>query len=210
MIYKNHQFIREVLKRDSSVWPDDIDPAVEKRIKNLRRSKPQIPYTLEVECNAYWGNFEREFIAYSMGILDDVQMHINHSEEELIMFWNEVFNYRPLTFEEALRNYELLKEYLFETFQDVDDWEQLTFYNIDWDAYHKERRNVLRIQLAQPLSNYWEQIIIPRMIAFFKLKPYEYMNADTALVGIRLLDKKGVVVKKYPVSYYIGVFNEYR
>jgi hypothetical protein len=197
MVYKNHQFVREALSKDSSVWPDDIDPAVKEHIKKLRRSHPRIPYTLEVECSSYWGNFEREFIAYSIGILDDVQMRIKHSEEELIMFWNEVFNYRPLTFEEALRNYELLKDYLFETFQDVDDWEQLTFYQIDWKAYHREKRNVLRIQLAKPLDEYWESIIIPRMKMFFSKKVYEYMPSDTELTNISLLDSKGNVVKEY-------------
>jgi hypothetical protein len=197
MVYRNHQFVRDVLKKDSSVWPDDIDPAIAGRIKNLRRSHPRIPYTLEVECNAYWGNFAREFVAYSMGILDDVQMRIKHSEEELIMFWNEVFNYRPLTFEEALRNYELLKDYLFETFQDVDDWSQLTFYQIDWDVMHTEKRDVLRIQLAKPLDKYWEGIIIPRMKAFFEKKIYKWMKDDTELIYIRLYDSKDRVVKEY-------------
>lgn len=197
MVYKNHQFVRDVLKKDSSVWPDDIDPAIKNRIKNLRRSRPRIPYTIEVECTSYWGNFEREFVAYSMGILDDVQMRIKHSEKELIMFWNEVFNYRPLTFEEALRNYELLKDYLFETFQDVDDWSQLTFYQIDWDAMHKEKRDVLRIQLAKPLDKYWEGIIIPRMKAFFEKKIYKWMKEGTELISIRIVDSKGRWVKEY-------------
>ena len=197
MVYKNHEFVRDMLEKDSSVWPDDIDPAIAGRIKNLRRSHPRIPYVLEVECNAYWGNFERKFVAYSMGILDDVQMRIKHSEKELIMFWNEVFNYRPLTFEEALRNYELLKDYLFETFQDVDDWSQLTFYQIDWDVMYKEKRDVLRIQLAKPLDKYWEGIIIPRMTAFFEKKIYKWMKEGTELISIRLLDRKGNVVKEY-------------
>lgn len=197
MVYKNHQFVRDVLKKDSSVWPDDIDPAIAGRIKNLRRSHPRIPYVLEVECNAYWGNFEREFVAYSMGILDDVQMRIKHSEKELIMFWNEVFNYRPLTFEEAFRNYELLKDYLFETFQDVDDWSQLTFYQIDWDAMHKEKRDILRIQLAKPLDKYWEGIIIPRMKAFFEKKIYKWMKEGTELISIRIVDSKGRCIKEY-------------
>jgi hypothetical protein len=197
MVYRNHQFVRDVLKKDSSVWPDDIDPAIAGRIKNLIRSHPRIPYTLEVECNAYWGNFEREFVAYSMGILDDVQMRIKHSEEELIMFWNEVFNYRPLTFEEALRNYELLKDYLFETFQDVDDWSQLTFYQIDWDVMHKEKRDVLRIQLAKPLDKYWEGIIIPRMKTFFEKNIYKWMKEGTELISIRMVDSNGRWIKEY-------------
>jgi hypothetical protein len=198
MVYKNHQFVREVLEKgDSSVWPDDIDPAIAGRIKNLRRSHPRIPYVLEVECNDHWGNFDREFIAYSMGILDDVQMRIKHSEEELEMFWTEVFNKEPLEFDEAYEEYELLRDYLFETFQDVDDWRQLTFYQIDWDALHKEKRNVLRIQLAKPLSEYWEGIIIPRMKAFFENRIDKWMRDDTELIDIRLRDSKDMVVKEY-------------
>ena len=198
MVYKYHQFIREALEgQDSSVWPDDIDPAIKSRIKNLRRSHPRIPYTLEIESSTYWGNYEREFIAYSMGILDDVQMRIKHSKEELEMFWEEVFNTTPPTFEEALVQYAPLRDCLFETFQDVDDWWQLTFYNIDWTMYHKENRNILRIQLAKPLGKYWEDIIIPRMKAFFDKKIYKWMSESTELIGIRLVDGKGNLIKMY-------------
>ena len=198
MVYKYHRFIREEFdQQDSSYWYDEPDSELAKRIRNIRRGKPRIPYALEIECNSYWGYFEREFVAYSMGILDDVQMRIKHSEEELIMFWNEVFNYRPLTFEEALRNYELLKDFLFETFQDVDDWAQLTFYQIDWNAMHKEKREVLRIQLAKPLDEYWEGIIIPRMKDFFTKKIYEWMREDTELLNIRLYNSKRELIKEY-------------
>lgn len=199
MVYRPHQIFRDNGSRDSSVWPDDdtLSSERKKQVSRARRSHPRIPYVLEVECNSYWGNFEREFIAYSMGILDDVQMHINHSEEELEMFWTEVFNKEPLEFDEAAEEYELLRDYLFETFQDVDDWEQLTFYQIDWNALHKENRDVLRIQLAKPISEYWEGIIIPRMKAFFDKKIYKWMKDDTELVNISLLDSKGNVVKEY-------------
>ena len=197
MVYKYHRFIREEFDLgDSSYWYDEPDSELAKRIRNIRRGKPRIPYVLEIECNSYWGNFEREFIAYSMGILDDVQ-HGRHSEEELDMFWTEVFNKQPPTFEEALENYPLLKDYLFETFQDVDDWAQLTFYQIDWNAMHKEGREVLRIQLAKPLDKYWEDIIIPRMRDFFSKKIYEWMRKDTELLNIRLYNSKHELIKEY-------------
>lgn len=197
MVYKYHRFIREEFdQRDSSYWYDEPDAELAKRIRNIRRSNPRIPYVLEIECNSYWGNFEREFVAYSMGILDDVQ-HGRHSEEELEMFWTEVFNKQPPTFEEALENYPLLKDYLFETFQDVDDWAQLTFYQIDWTAMHKEKREVLRIQLAKPLDEYWEGIIIPRMKDFFTKKIYEWMREDTELLNIRLYNSKRELIKEY-------------
>jgi hypothetical protein len=157
----------------------------------MRDDHPAIPYTLEVECNAYWGNFEREFVAYSMGILDDVQMSIRHSEEYLEMFWQDVFGRSHLDFEYALEHYVLLQEYLFETFQECDDWEQLTFYSIDWNVKDRE---LLKIQLAKPLDEYWEGIIIPRMKAFFA----EHIYEDKAkLISIKLLDEQGKILKNY-------------
>ena len=199
MVYKYHQKWRDSHPVDSSIWDDfDFSKEVQKQVHNMRRSKPVIPYTLEIECNSYWGNFERAFIGFSMGILDDVQMGINHSEEERTMFWKEVFDKEPIAdYEQAAESYELLKDYLLETFQSCDDWEQLTFYQIDWDIMHKENRNVLMIQLAKPLNEYWEGIVIPRMKDFFSDRPYKYMSKDTKLLGIRLLGRKGNVVKEY-------------
>lgn len=197
MIYRNHGVVRGD-REDSSVWPEDeASPEFKKVFNKLRKSHPVIPYTIEVECNSCWGGFEREFIAYSLGILDDVQMRIRHSEEQLSMFWEEVFNKEPIKFDEALESYELLRDYLLETFHDVDDWYQLTFYNIDWNAYHREKRYILKIQLAKPLSNYWENLIISRMKKFFIDKPYEYINKDVELTDIRLCDRKGNIVKEY-------------
>ena len=197
MVYKTHQIWRDKLGIGAG-WQDiPTEYHFSNHLENLRGSHPIIPYTLEIECNSYWGNFEREFIAYSMGILDDVQMNINYSEEELTMFWDEVFGITPPDFAEALEIYELLRDYLFETFQEVDDWDQLTFYQIDWSIMHKENRNVLKIQLVKPLSEYWENIIIPRMKNFFIERPYEYMHEDTELIDIRLCNHKGNVMKEY-------------
>ena len=86
---------------------------------------------------------------------------------------------------------------MLETFQEVDDWEQLTFYNIDWDIMHKNGSNVLKVQLTKPLSKEWEDIIIPRMKTFFDKKIYEYLKEDDKLISITLCDRKGEVVKEY-------------
>jgi DNA primase len=195
MIYKEHAVWRDEVGLDSGVFDTyDMSDDQKELIESMRDDQPKIPYTLEVECDSYWGNFEREFIAYSMGILDDVQMNIRHSEEELEMFWQEVFGRSHIDFEYALEHYVLLQDYLFETFQECDDWEQLTFYSIDWDTMHKEKRDVLKIQLAKPLDEYWEGIIIPRIKDFFAKHIYE----DKAkLISIKLFDQRGQVVKEY-------------
>jgi hypothetical protein len=124
-------------------------------------------------------------------------MGIDHSDEERALFWKEVFNKEPISFKEAFESYDLYKDYLLETFQECDDWEQLTFYYIDWKVYTENDRSVLGIQLAKPLSEHWENIIIPRMKAFFTKRPYEYLAEDAELISINLLDRKGMVVKEY-------------
>lgn len=198
MVYKYHQKWRDMHPTDSSVW-DTYDLTEEERrlVKNMRNSKPIIPYTLEVECSSYWGNFEREFLGYSMGILDDVQMGIEFAKEERAMFWEEVGGIPPIKYEVAVEHYALLCDYLLETFQEDDDWEQLTFHTIDWDAMHKDKRDILKIQLVKPLSKDLEDIIIPRMKEFFDKKIYKYMTSSDKLIGIRLVDRKGNVVKEY-------------
>ena len=198
MVYKYHQKWRDQHPEDSSVWDTyDLTQEEKKQVFNMRKSKPTIPYTLEIECSSYWGNFEREFIGYSMGILDDVQMHIDYSEEERALFWKEVYNREPIDFEEATESYELYRDYLLETFMVDDDWEQLSFYYIDWEIFHRNKSNVLKIQLAKPLSRELEEIIIPRMKAFFDKKIYEYLKEDDELISITLCDRKGEVVKEY-------------
>jgi hypothetical protein len=192
MVYKEHQAWRNAVGPDSAIFDiDDVSEGQAELVYKMRDDQPAIPYTLEVECNEYWGNFEREFIAFSMGILDDVQMNIRHSEEYLAMFWQDVFGRSHLDFECALKHYMLLQDYLFETFQVCDDWEQLTFYYIDWTV---RDRQLLKIQLAKPFDEYWEGIIIPRMKAFFA----EHIYEDKAkLISIKLLDEQGNVIKNY-------------
>jgi hypothetical protein len=198
MVYKYHQKWRDEHPTDSSVWDTaDLSKEEYRQVQNMRRSKPVIPYTLEIECTSYWGSFEREFLGYSIGILDDCQMDLDHSEEERTMFWKEVFNKEPIKFTDEIESYELYRDYLLETFMECDDWEQLCFYYIDFDIYHKNGSNVLKIQLAKPLSRYWEEIVIPRMKAFFDKKIYEYMKDDDELISITLCDRKGYVVKEY-------------
>ena len=198
MVYKYHQKWRDEHPVDSSVWDVcDLSKEEKRQVYNMRDSKPIIPYTLEIECTSYWGSFEREFIGYSMGILDDVQMNIDHSDEERTMFWKEVFNKEPIEFEDAAESYDLYRDYLLETFMVCDDWEQLSFYYIDFDIYHKNKSNVLKIQLAKPLNIEWEEIIIPRMKAFFDKKIYEYMKPEDELISITLCDRNGCVIKEY-------------
>lgn len=192
MVYKEHEAWRDGVGLDSGIFDlCDVSEDQAELVYKMRDDQPVIPYTLEVECSEYWGSFEREFIAYSIGILDDVQMSIRHSEEYLEMFWQEVFGRSHLGFEYALEHYVLLQDYLFETFQECDDWEQLTFYSIDWNVRDRE---LLKIQLAKPLDEYWEGIIIPRMKAFFEKHIYE----DKAkLISIKLLDQNGNTVNEF-------------
>ncbi len=128
------------------------------------------PYYLVVVASKWTGNFERELIAYSMGVLDEIQMEIKYAEQELADFYREVFNKETPEWIEF--DNELFEKFLNLTYQVVDDWEQDTFYNVGVapKMLNEEFTNadsIIYIQLKKPLDEYWENIIIPRMIKYF-------------------------------------------
>jgi hypothetical protein len=149
-------------------------------------------YELIIKTNKYTGNFERELISYSLGTLDNVQMELGdfHGDYEMDLFWEEEFN---TTRKDYYDDYELKDEYLFETYQDVDDWEQMTFYHI-------VDGNSLAVQLIKPLNEYWEEIVVRRIKKFFDVHPCKYtwtLPEDGILIELYLIDKNGNVIKKY-------------
>ncbi len=154
----------------------------------------QIPnYELIIKTNRYTGNFERELISYALGILDNVQMEMGdfHGEHEMNLFWKEEFNSGRKDYYD---DYELKDEYLMETYQDVDDWEQMTFYHITDDI------NSLAIQLVKPLNDYWEEIVIRRIKKFFEERPCRYSNTlpkDAELMDLYLIDSNENRIKDY-------------
>jgi len=155
----------------------------------------QIPnYELVIKTNSYVGNFERELVSYSLGILDKVQMEGGsvHGAYEMDLFWKEEFNSERIDYYD---DYELKDEYLMETYQEVDDWEQITFYHIvDSDSYS------LAIQLVKPLTEYWEEIIVRRIKKFFEINPckYDFVFPDEGkLIDVYLIDSDGKRIKNY-------------
>lgn len=150
-------------------------------------------YELIIKTNSYTGNFERELISYAFGILDNVQMELGrfHGDYEMDLFWEEEFKTERKGYYE---DYELKDEYLMETFQEVDDWEQMTFYHMVGDF------NTLAVQLVQPLNEYWESIVIRRIKKFFEVNPcrYEYtLPKDCKLLDLWLVDFDGNIIKNY-------------
>lgn len=154
----------------------------------------QIPnYELIIKTNSYTGNFNRQLISYALGTLDNVQMEMEnfHGSHEMDLFWEEEFNSERKDYYD---DYELKDEYLMETYQDVDDWEQITFYHIAEDC------NSLAIQLVKPLNEYWEKIIIRRIKKFFDERPCRYswvLPKNAKLLDLYLVDSSKNRIKDY-------------
>lgn len=154
----------------------------------------QIPnYELIIKTNSYTGNFERELISYALGTLDNVQMEIGnfHGDYEMDLFWEEEFSSKRKDYYD---DYELKDEYLMETYQDVDDWEQMTFYHMTDEC------NSLAIQLVKPLNEYWEEIVIRRIKKFFDERPCRYswtLPKDGKLEDLYLIDSNENRIKDY-------------
>lgn len=110
--------------------------------------------------------------------------------------------------EDILRIYD---EFLCFTNQDVDDWEEVTFYNIF--NYESGDATAVYVQLNLPLTEYFENIIIPRIKKFFELdiynriKNYEYLcmfdeinrpqDERIELKDLILVDSGGNIIKNY-------------
>ena len=130
------------------------------------------PYTLILKTDVWVGNFERELIGYAFGILDGVQMQSEYAIKERTAFWQEVFGKEEPCEYEA--DYELLTQYLFETIQTVDDWEQITFYNLraSKDRTHiNDKASELLIQFASIPPIIWRNIFIKRIKNYFEKYP---------------------------------------
>lgn len=156
------------------------------------RVEQKANYELIIVTNSYVGNFERELISYALGTLDNVQMEMGdfHGDYEMDLFWEEEFHSKRKDYYD---DYELKDGYLMETYQDVDDWEQMTFY-------HMAGCNNLAIQLFKPLNEYWEEIVIRRIKKFFEEKPCRYsytLPKDAELLDLYLVNSEGNHIKKY-------------
>lgn len=154
----------------------------------------QIPnYELIIKTNSYTGNFERELVSYALGTLDNVQMEMGsfNGDYEMDLFWEEEFNSERKDYYD---DYELKDEYLMETYQEVDDWNQVTFYHMIGDC------NSLAIQLVKPLNEYWEEIIVRRIKKFFDVHPCRYdwtLPKDAELIDLYLIDSNKKRIKNY-------------
>ena len=125
-------------------------------------------YKLMINTDSYTGNFERELIAYVFGILDSVQMEIEHSEKYREAFYTE----ESMTLEQCE---EFLEEYLFERYQEVDDWEQMTFYEIC--RFDSDKCNSLAVFLDKTLNEEWMERFKRRLQKFFNGGYEEVENA---------------------------------
>jgi len=108
----------------------------------------------------------------------------------------------------------LYDTYLCNTYQEVDDWEQETFYNI-CSFYKNQKYNcdTIYVQLNKPLNEHFEKIIIERIKKFFELnvlsmvKRYEYLCDyledytfkvnEIKLLDLELVDENNNLIKKY-------------
>lgn len=124
------------------------------------RVEQKAPFYLQLTFDKYTGNFEREFVSYVLGVLDEVQLSIDYDDRNQFM--------KLCQTEEGMSEDECfayIEDHFFETYQEVDDWEQVTFYNIAWGVdgtkIKKETNcNSILLQLAhKPTEEFMERLI---------------------------------------------------
>ena len=198
------------------------------------RRPQKAPYRLCIHTSDYTGNFERELVGYCLGVLDerteedlsqyDKDDYCKHWFYQDVMKRNERLYYLHLSqkfkektgFDDLLTRNEhpLMAEYLLETYRDVDDWEQMTFYYID--KYFKDKEydcNSLYIQLDKPLNDIWEEIVITRIFEFFRdirirgerCLQFADWN-ERKCISVELIDENDNVIKEYKTEDYPYVY----
>lgn len=228
----------------------------------------KVPYYLLIHTDSYTGNFDRELVAYAIGILDKEAG--NYAKEYEKAFWNHVgasdidsfdeykncalcpdskayeefdlsvinevierFKKNNYDGKEFTKAVDILKErrkkerekekqenicrlydtYLCYTYQEVDDWEQDTFYNIDSFYKNKEDNyDTIFIQLNGILPEHIEKIVMERIKGFFEqdvynvIKNYQYIcqfgeqcqyGKQIKLLDLELVDSDYNLIKKY-------------
>ncbi len=145
------------------------------------------PYTLKITTNDYVGNFERELIAYVFGVLDGVQMKIDFASKEIEKYYQEedefVRKNYPKNYSNDYYDYESGNYWLdkfYEFFTAVDDWHQITFYEIA-----VENRCALNIYFNEKPTDDDLSFIKKRVEKFFTYV-IEYANVE--LLSIKLVD----------------------
>ena len=162
-----------------------------------------VPYKLVLVSNSWTGNFERELIGYAMGCLDDVQMDIDFAYEERAMFWKDIYNEdTPREYFDGDEKYNLLSEFLLETYHNVDDWSQNTFYTVECGSHiqalqSEDADSCIVIQLLKPLDEHWETIIIPRIKSFFENRVYPHLREEAKILQLCLIDSNNNIIKDY-------------
>lgn len=157
----------------------------------------QYKYRIRIICRGWTGNFDRELIAYTLGCLDDMQMGADCiAQKELNAFWHEEYGMDPPEEQSVLYDpafiqktgYNILTDYLAETYQDVDDWKQNTFYNV---KRLTEETSELWIQLHKPFPENIMNTFLERTKRFFKNHICQYMKDDDNLLSILMEDQCG-------------------
>lgn len=266
MIIKKGGFFMFMSEKDGSYWGDgrDLSDEDKKIRKSMLRKKP--PYELCIVTDVYAGNFERELIAFSIGLLDGVQEKIKYARMYIQAFWKyteNVHSYQEyketiqrlnsnttqakiesllnktkivedepdndkmvLNLCSSIKSFfnpnrdeyaEFYENVLCNTYQIVDDWEQYTFYRIGQDYKNPDGNNLcncIYIQLNQPLTGRFEELVVKRIHSFFDEDVLKTINryislcehcknidnsltTPKKLCRLELIDKQGNLINDY-------------
>ena len=153
-------------------------------------------FRLVIATNSYIGSFIHELVSYAFGTLNKEKMETSDfkGKYEMSRFWGEEFNSEPKSYDDA---YELRDCYLMETLQSGEDGKHTAFYYTENNENGRDCSLV--IQLYQPLIDYWEEIVIRRIVKFFEFRPFinqQILPSHAQIMGIFMLDDEGFLVKK--------------
>lgn len=158
---------------------------------------------LVIKTNSYAGNFERELIGYTFGVLEAVQMEIDYAENERDAFWQEVMG--KASREKYVDSSFPLWQFLDDSCVSEHDGEYYsTFYAIaeghNGENYYSDSNKNIHLYLLKEFDAIWLPIIISRIKKFFSQSVCNPDNSsymrDLELLGLELYEN-GKSIKTY-------------
>lgn len=157
-------------------------------------------YRLIIGCNSWVGNFERELIGYSTGLMSQDMKETSCPGEYCTDFYiREVLNKRELDDFLSTEDTELGKYFVY-YIRDFGDFAGYSFYSIINGNLVEEAKSdsYIVIPLTKLLDIESESLIVSRIKQFFEVNPDNCLTDEsTKLTELFIEDLSDSVVKDY-------------
>lgn len=156
---------------------------------------------LIIHTNKYTGNFERELVAYSLGILQESQM--DHSESFQKAFWTSVAGVGINSYDEYLSKIKNNDNFNDDNFFDVMDRASLVLGKLSEEDIKKRKEKRLQEKIDTDWSNFYENFLEKTYQWVDDIEEDTFYNIESYYKNNKYnCDSIYIQLKKEPTEYF--------